>query len=208
VTEEVNKAAFRESKRIVLSSELPPYVEAVLKESMRRYPVAVFGSFRQVKDEAGYLIEDGDKSFNIPKGAWILVNFYTLHNWEENWGSDALEFVPERWLQTSVIDTASNQRDSKASPATSNPLSSPAVYNGGGISKDELMFAPFSYGPRNCLGMNLALLESKLMISELVGKFSFKLASLAAFDDRKALESYFTLRPIDKLPVFVYTNTG
>jgi cytochrome P450 len=196
VTKEM-KTAYRESKGIALSSELPAYVEAVLKESMRRYPVATFGSFRQVKDEAGYLIEDGEKSYTIPKGAWIVVNAHVLHNWEENWGSNASDFIPERWLDSQT-----------STKLESNPLSSLAIYGGGGISKGELMFAPFSYGPRNCLGMNLALLESKMLISELVGKFSFKFASLTLDDESKARESYFICRPLDKLPVLVYTTAG
>ena len=32
---------------------------------------------------------------------------------------------------------------------------------------------PFSFGPRNCIGMRLALLEAKLAIIETMRKFSF-----------------------------------
>lgn len=136
----------RDPNQIKISTELPPYVEGVLKESMRKYPVASFGSLRQVRDRDGFLLHcpsesskiEEDKIYFVPRGCYILVNFFVIHNLETNWGRDAGDFKPERWLST---DEEPN-----------NPLTSLAIYNGGGLRNDELSFAPFSHGVRNCLG--------------------------------------------------------
>jgi len=197
------------------SGQLPVYVEAVLKESMRRYPVASFGSFRKVNDDSGYDIVNctvdsiGQKSsvtkYHLPKGCWIVVNIYTLHNSTLNWGVDAGEFIPERWLPKSSDCYIDKNSDSKEN-LESNPLSSLAIYGGGGQRREELSFAPFSYGIRNCIGMNLALLEIKLTIFELLKNFTFEIVDESLYDDTKVAESYVTLRPRKKLPLRVYSR--
>eukprot|EP01035_Chromulina_nebulosa_P017890 gene17890-23506_t len=197
------------------SGQLPVYVEAVLKESMRKYPVASFGSFRKINDDNGYDIVNctvditGQKTavtkYHLPKGCWIVVNTYILHNSTLNWGIDASKFIPERWLPRSSDRTIDENRDSKEN-CESNPLSSLAIYGGGGQSREELSFAPFSYGIRNCIGMNLALLEIKLTIFELVRNFTFEIVDESLFDDSKVAESYVTLRPKKKLPLRVYSR--
>jgi cytochrome P450 len=186
-----------------ISDHLSGYLEAVLKESMRKYPVVSFGSFRQVKDVNGYKLMDGDKAYHIPYNTWILVNIYTLHNWEGNWGSDASNFIPERWLANQEISQIDSKDITDSIMHTTNPLSSQAIYSGGGMNKDQLIFAPFSHGPRHCLGMNLALIEIKAMINELTKKFIFTLTNAKMYDETQVLESYITLRPRDELPVYV-----
>lgn len=51
--------------------------------------------------------------------------------------------------------------------------------------------------------MNLALLEIKLTVSQLLEKFTFELADSSMLDENIALESFLTLRPHAKLPVIV-----
>jgi len=88
---------------------LPPYVEAVLKESMRRYPAAPVSVMRLVTDPRGFTIpkvlltedrtqcRDND-DIVVPAGSWVLVNALALHHAPAQWGPDALSFEPERWL--------------------------------------------------------------------------------------------------------------
>ena len=163
---------------------LPDYIEAVVKESMRKYPVAN-GSFRMVTKEDGY---DLDK-YHLEQGDWIVINLFVVHNLERNWGPDVDEFKPERWLP--------------ASEAEPNPLSSPAVYAGGGQTPNSIAFLPFSVGVRNCLGMNMALLEMRLTLARLVKRYSFRFVDEKMADESYALERALFLSPKDKLPVYV-----
>ena len=165
-------------------SLLPAYVEAVLKESMRKYPVA-HGNVRQVTSDKGYDLG----GIHLNKGTWILANAFCIHNSPAAWGDDVDEFKPERWLA--------------GDDSSGNMLASAAIYSGGGQTKDSLSFFPFSFGPRGCLGMNLALLEIRAAISRLVPLYSFRLADGRMLDEGYALERHLTLRPRDKLAVIV-----
>ena len=65
---------------------LPPIIDATLKESMRKYPVAPDGSLRMVEDPMGFSFTTLDgKNINIPKGTWVHVPIYALHNYSGNW---------------------------------------------------------------------------------------------------------------------------
>ena len=119
---------------------LPNYIEALLKETMHKYPVA-HGIWRMVEQTEGYDLG----KYHLDQGDWIVVNTFFVQNLATNWGPDVDEFKPERWLSTSSGE--------------SNPLSSPAVYAGGGQTVDAISFLPFSTGVRSCIGMNMAVLR-------------------------------------------------
>ena len=72
------------------------------------------------------------------------------------WGPDAMTFRPERWLTDSAP-----------------PL---------GADKDA--YVPFSKGPRNCIGQELALLELRMVLAMTVRLFDFK----EAFEEVEALK--------------------
>lgn len=42
--------------------------------------------------------EDGMQPLAVPKGAAITCNIYLVHRREEEWGADAWEFNPDRWV--------------------------------------------------------------------------------------------------------------
>ena len=77
--------------------------------------------------------------------------------------------------------------------------------------KAGLAFAPFGFGPRNCLGMNLALLEIRVLLPELIRRFEFRLpaeySGVAADDDDFFMETFLTLRPKDSLPMLLTRRT-
>lgn len=208
---------------------LPAYLEAVLKESMRRYPTASTGSVRQVRPAEGYDLTD---QIHLPQDWWVFVNIWALHNSRAIWGDDVDQFRPERWLE--VDSRASKSRSmggdvfscedaevdpleadatgegdgaetSECMPAKklSNPLASPAVYAGAGMKSDELCFCPFSFGARNCVGMNLSLMEMRATLLTLVSSFHFELGDESMIDEKKMISTptTFTMRPADGLPI-------
>lgn len=67
------------------------YLQAVVKEALRLYPVAFLGGPRAFSEDcivAGY---------HVPKGTWLLINMWKLHRDPKIW-SDPFEFRPERFL--------------------------------------------------------------------------------------------------------------
>jgi cytochrome P450 len=200
---------------------LPPYVEAVLKESMRRWPTAATGSFRVVRQPEGVQLTP---TLHIPQGWWILVCIYALHNSKEAWGEDVNQFIPERWISKDGTllkpegDDAKEEEDplsaveesdeSKSKTAEKNAradnsrLASASSYAGAGYSSDELCFVPFSNGLRNCIGMNLAMMELRITLFKLISKFHFSLGNEEAMkDENQIFETAFTMRPRHGCPI-------
>lgn len=70
------------------------YLDAVIKESMRLYPVAPF-VVRKLCREVQV-----DQKTSLPKGALACVWIYGLHRNPKLWDRPN-DFVPERWLETS-----------------------------------------------------------------------------------------------------------
>jgi len=82
----------------------------------------------------------------IKKGFHIAFDPYSFNRNKKVWGEDALDFKPERWWDSQE-----------------NKLKSITAFE----------YPTFSAGPRLCLGRNLALLEAKSLISELLPKYKF-----------------------------------
>lgn len=51
--------------------------------------------------------------------------------------------------------------------------------------------------------MNLAMMELRVVIAEMLKHFSFRLADESLRDEKITLETVFTLRPHKMLPVYV-----
>ncbi|KZT65615.1 cytochrome P450 [Daedalea quercina L-15889] len=102
---------------------------------------------------------------HFKEGTWVSVPLYHLHRDESIWGSDAAEFRPERWTE------ASPERKKQMMDA----------------------FAPFSVGPRACIGRSLAIMQLHIIIASLLRRYDFVLKSDAPLRVRDS----FARRPID-----------
>ena len=119
----------------MLENELP-YTDAFIYESMRLFPPAI-GLDRKVTQEidlAGYKL--------IP-GMIVLMNFWAVLRDKEEWGEDAEEFKPERWMS-----------DNHHQPC-----------------KHRFANVLFSAGPRTCIGWRFSILEQKIFLCRLIQKF-------------------------------------
>ncbi|CAA88604.1 Putative cytochrome P450 CYP13A5 [Caenorhabditis elegans] len=114
------------------------YMECVVKEALRMYPLASIVHNRKCMKETNVL------GVQIEKGTNVQVDTWTLHYDPKVWGEDANEFRPERWE-----------------------------------SGDELFYAkggylPFGMGPRICIGMRLAMMEKKMLLTHILKKYTFE----------------------------------
>jgi cytochrome P450 len=84
----------------------------------------------------------------IPAATRVSVHHWSTYHSESNF-KDADLFVPERWLKTE------------------------ARYAGDALEAHQ----PFAFGPRNCLGQNMAMHEMRLILATLLFNFDFELCS-------------------------------
>ncbi|TMW66558.1 hypothetical protein Poli38472_014906 [Pythium oligandrum] len=95
--------------------------------------------------EEDTLLSDG--TF-LRKGWFAVILAYALARATHVWGPDATEYKPERW----VDETTGKVRNESA-----------------------FKFFSFNAGPRICLGMNLAMLELKLVLTSLLTRYQLDL---------------------------------
>ncbi|KAK8093445.1 cytochrome P450 [Apiospora hydei] len=83
----------------------------------------------------------------VPEGTRVFCAKYVAHRSALNFARPH-DFVPERWLQGKPAEFADDNRHG--------------------------VFQPFSFGPRNCIGMNLAKAEMHLILAKLLWHFDFE----------------------------------
>jgi cytochrome P450 len=71
-----------------------PYVQAVIKESLRMLPPATSMFYKKVP-------KGGDEicGYSVPEGTWVGHCMYGVEHKKSLWGEDADVFRPERWLE-------------------------------------------------------------------------------------------------------------
>lgn len=116
------------------------YLHAAICESMRLYPPVQFDSKFCLEDD---VFPDG--SF-VKRGTRVTYHTYAMGRMEEIWGSDCLEFKPERWLRDGVF-------------CHENPFKYPV----------------FQAGLRVCLGKEMALVELKSVAISLLREYCVEL---------------------------------
>ncbi|KAF2219334.1 cytochrome protein [Elsinoe ampelina] len=86
---------------------------------------------------------------HLPPGTEVAVTTFALHRHPEHF-PDPLKYKPERW-----IPSLSSEEETK---------------------KAKEAFAPFSMGPRQCIGMRLAYLEAMVTIGRVVFEYEIRSA--------------------------------
>ncbi|KAF5971721.1 cytochrome P450 monooxygenase [Fusarium coicis] len=128
------------------SARALPYLDAVIRESMRMHPGVGMLLERYVPD-SGLELPDG--SF-VPSGVAVGLNPYVIGRNKDIWGNDADDFAPERWLQKDGEDAEAFQER---------------------LRKMNAADLTFGGGSRICIGRNLALLEIYKVVATLVSRY-------------------------------------
>lgn len=115
------------------------YLHAALCESLRLCPPVPLDTKIAAADD---VLPDGNV---IQKGWFVSYSIYSMGRMESIWGSDYLEFKPERWLR-----------------------------NGKFVAEDPYKFPVFQAGPRICLGKEMSFIQMKSVVASVLHRFSVK----------------------------------
>ncbi|KZV96628.1 cytochrome P450 [Exidia glandulosa HHB12029] len=153
-----------------------PYMDHVVRETLRLWPVVAFSVRAATRDDVIPLasaVDDGKgqtkSSINIQKGDTLYTPIWLINRDKKIWGDDADSFRPERW-------------EALAEPAK-------------GIPGIQFGLLSFLYGPRACVGhrtwttlgliqavtirvvfLGFAMAEIKALLFQIVRDFEFQLA--------------------------------
>ncbi|KAI0057222.1 cytochrome P450 [Artomyces pyxidatus] len=140
------------------------WLNACINEALRLLAPASTGSRRSVIRGAG---PQRVGKYVVPEQTQVSVHVYSIQRDPRNFSSPD-SFLPQRWL----VDEGDRDPDI-------------FVHN-------PAAFIPFSYGPANCAGKGLALLELRMLISWLVQRFEFRRHAGVDVDDWESrLKDYF-----------------
>ncbi|KAK1519518.1 uncharacterized protein CCOS01_11169 [Colletotrichum costaricense] len=123
-----------------------PYLQMAIKEALRLHPAVGLPMWREVVGSS--LDVDGT---HFPPGTLIGINPWVAHRNAKVFGTDAADFMPERW------------DPQHASSET--------------LAVMEQYYLPFGAGARSCIGKHISSLEMVKLIPELVRRYEFECLS-------------------------------
>lgn len=144
------------------------YLHASVFESMRLYPPVQFDSKFCLEDDR---LPDG--TF-VKKGTRVTYHPYAMGRMENIWGSDCLEFKPERWLNDGVF-----------------------------FQENPFKYPVFQAGLRVCLGKEMAVVEVKSVALSLLRRFHIGLAEPQHHQEQPRFSPGLTATFHAGLPIFV-----
>ncbi|THH32435.1 hypothetical protein EUX98_g1784 [Antrodiella citrinella] len=144
------------------------FLEAVINETLRLYPVVPSGSQRFTSEGvtiSSWYIFDSSHSIESLTGYWlpsyvprntsVRSHTWSIHRDPRNFSPFTNEFWPERWL---IAEKSSSYQSEK-----------PFIHN-------LNAYIPFSFGPANCVGKHLALKEIRTVLCYLLQQVSLRFA--------------------------------
>jgi cytochrome P450 len=144
------------------------YINAILKETLRMYPPAWAVAIGNVK-------ETTVEGYKIPANSNILLLIRHIHK-DPTIYPDPDRFMPERYYTEEGLEEA--QEDE-------------------GTNKKIVPLLTFSMGAHTCIGKYLAFLELRILLIELLQKFTWKVDPNHVVDTCISL----TMRPKDGMPL-------
>ncbi|GAB7348489.1 hypothetical protein MBLNU459_g6895t2 [Dothideomycetes sp. NU459] len=152
-----------------------PYLTACIEEGLRMYPPVPSGLPR--KTLKGGAIICGEW---VPEDTRVSVTQWATYRSPANF-EDAYSFVPERWMAASEREGEGKEEEGKRF-----------------ANDNHAAFQPFSTGPRNCIGRNLAYHEMRTLLGLVLWHFDLE---LDAASERWADQAVYTLW--EKRPLWV-----
>ncbi|KAL1963922.1 hypothetical protein VTN77DRAFT_7728 [Rasamsonia byssochlamydoides] len=171
LTEEIRSSFACEDEIRLSSITQLEYLDAILTETLRIYPPVAVTLPRVVPGAAG----DGENIDGrfVPAGTTVGVNHFSCFRHPANFHRPD-EFLPERWLPGQQ-EKAPFDSDNRA------------------------CLQPFSYGPRNCLGKNLARAEMRLILTRMLWRYDLELdetAANTAWHDQQKVFGFWVKPPL------------
>lgn len=139
------RTAFKSENDITLASTNDLTYVEAVLTESLRLYPPVAGTLPRQVPAGGETIDGG----YVPAGTSVGVNHFSCYHHPQNFNR-AEDFLPERWLP-GIRDAAPFDKDNRA------------------------CMQPFSFGPRNCLGKNLAKAETRLILVKLLWRFDLEL---------------------------------
>lgn len=133
------------------------YLRACIDETMRMSP-SVTGTVPREVLEGGITI-DGEY---IPAGTVVGTGFYSIHH-NPRYFADPFTYKPERWIAGSAPGITSET-----------------------VELAQSGYFPFSFGPRGCIGKNLAYMEMRTVIARTVWLYDMRLEPGSTVGDVEA----------------------
>ncbi|EMD31236.1 hypothetical protein CERSUDRAFT_127530 [Gelatoporia subvermispora B] len=150
-----------------------PILNAVINEALRLLPVVPGGSQR-VCPPGGKVVG----SYYIPESTFTIIPTYSMNRDPRNFAPYTTSFWPDRWL----IATG------EMTPQEAGIDESTFVYNSNA-------FIPFSFGPSNCVGKNLALQEMRMVVCHTLQRLELRFAPGYDVDSYESkLKDYFVIK--------------
>ncbi|GLJ18902.1 hypothetical protein SUGI_0337750 [Cryptomeria japonica] len=115
------------------------YLHAAIYESMRLFPPVRYDSKQALHDD--YL---PDGTF-VKKGSRVTYHPYAMGRMDSIWGTDCMEFKPERWIKDGVF-----------------------------LPQRPFKYAVFQAGARMCLGKDMALIQMKYIAASVIRGFRLR----------------------------------